>query len=106
MHDLHEVEIELLLALADFAEAHDEPMTRQALFDGSGLEHAEFFRRLRYLIEIGLVRGDRDRPLAESGDFLSLTGEGTLRVVAERVVSRKLPGPGPRSRLSPLAADD
>jgi hypothetical protein len=103
---LHEVEVELLLTLAAFAEAHDEPTPRQALHNGSGLEHAEFVRRVRYLIEIGLIREDRDRPLAEPGQVLSLTGEGTLWVVAERAVARRLQRPGPRSRLSPLAADD
>lgn len=105
MHDLHEVEVELLLALAAYAEAHDQPMPRQALLDGSRLDHAEFYRRVRYLIEIGLVRGDRDRPLAEPGHLLELTGDGTLRVIAERAVARKLPQPGPRSRPSSLAAD-
>lgn len=106
MHDLHEVEVELLFALAAHAEAHDQPMTRQALLDGSRLEHAEFYRRVRYLIEIGLVRSDRDRPLAEPGHSLALTVDGTLRVIAECAVARKQPRPGPRSRPSALAADD
>lgn len=96
----------MLLALADFCEADDRPMSVEALRTAAGLEQAEFARRLRYLITIGLVRSERDRPLAEPGQCVLLTGAGTLLVVAERAVARKLPRPGARSRLSSLAADD
>lgn len=106
MPELHESEIDILLALADSCEADDRPMRVEALRRATGLELAEFARRLRYLVSIGLIRSERERPLAEPGASLLLTGAGSLRVVAERVLARDLPRPGVRSRLSALAADD
>jgi hypothetical protein len=101
--DLHEIEVELLLTLADFVEEHDRPMLFDQLLVASGLEHAHFVRRLRYLVDLGLVRAARTRPLAEPDRCVELTGSGTLRVIAERAVARATPTPGARSRLSPLA---
>jgi hypothetical protein len=106
VHDLHEHEVDLLLALADFAEEHQRPIETSTLRIAARLEQAEFVRRLRYLIDSGLVRTGRDRLLSEPLDIVELTGAGTLRVVAERAVARQLPKLGPRSRLSPLAAGD
>ena len=103
MSDLHEIEVELLLKLADFAEEHDRPMRFDQLLVGSGIEHAHFVRRLRYLIDLGLVRVARTRPLAEPDRCVELTGSGTLRVIAERTAARATPAPGVRSRLSSLA---
>jgi hypothetical protein len=101
--DLHEIEVELLLRLADFAEEHDRPMLFDQLLVASGLEHAHFVRRLRYLVDLGLVRVARTRPLAEPDRCIELTGDGTLRVLAERAAARATAAPGVRSRLSPLA---
>lgn len=101
--DLHEIEVELLLRLADFAEEHDRPMLFDQLLVASGLEHAHFVRRLRYLVELGLVRVARTRPLAEPDRCVELTGSGTLRVIVERAAAHATPAPGVRSRLSPLA---
>jgi len=95
----------MLLTLADFAEEHDQPMPSNQLLGVSELGYAEFFRRLHFLVDLGLVRVERVRPLAGRGQRLALTGRGTLRVVAERAATRTPPAPGPRSRISPLALE-
>lgn len=105
MSSLHETEVRLLLALADFVEEHERPMASYDLFGVSGLEYAEFVRRVVFLERLGLVRVERARPLAEDYQCVVLTSRGTLRVVAERVAARTLPSPGARSRLSPLALE-
>lgn len=105
MSSLHETEVRLLLALATFAEKHERPMASYDLFGVSGLEYAEFARRIVFLAELGLVRVERARPLAEDYQCVVLTRRGTLRVIAERVAVRVLPSPGVRSRLSPLALE-
>lgn len=105
MSDLEESEVKLLLTVADFAEEHDRPMPTDQLLVVSGLEYAEFVRRVVFLAGVGLVRVERARPLAEDYQCVVLTSKGTLRVVAERVAARTLPRPGSRSRLSPLALE-
>lgn len=103
MSSLHETEVRLLLALADFVEEHERPMAFYELFGVSGLEYPEFVRRVVFLEELRLVRVERARPLAEDYQCVVLTRAGTLRVDAERAAMRVLPRAGVRSRLSPLA---
>lgn len=105
MSSLHETEVSLLLTLADFVDEHERPTASYDLFAFSGLEYAEFVRRVVFLERLGLVRVKRARPLAEDYQCVVLTTKGTLRVVAERVAVRVLPSPGVRSRLSPLALE-
>lgn len=95
----------MLLTLADFAEQHEWPMPSCHLFGVSGIEFAEFARRIVFLAELGLVRVERARPLAEDYQCVVLTSAGTLRVVAERAAVRVLPRLGVRSRLSSLALE-
>jgi len=73
VESLHESEVDLLEILANFAEAHDQPMSREALLTSSRLERAEFARRLRHIIDVGLVRSERGRVLAEPDQRLELT---------------------------------
>lgn len=77
MRDLDQIDVGLLLTLADYAEEQDGPMAAAALMTVSGLEEENFAERLRRLIEHTLVRSDRAHY-----QLLTLTGNGTLRVVA------------------------
>lgn len=105
MADLHETEVALLLTLADFVEVHDRPMSSDQLLAASGLERAEYVRRLGFLASVGLVNVGRERPLTDLDLPVALTRKGKLRVVAEQAATATLPTPGPRSRLSSLALE-
>lgn len=98
MRDLDQIDVGLLLTLADYAEEQDRPMVAAALMTVSGLEEADFAKRLGRLIEQTLVRSHRAHY-----QLLTLTGNGTFRVLAERAARRTIPLPGARSRLGPLA---
>ena len=83
---------------------HDRPMRSHQLLRALSLEHAEFVRRLGFLVVVGLIRIERALPLSDRDQRIVLTGNGTLRVVAERAATRTLPAPGVRSRLSSRAS--
>lgn len=103
---LEDVEVKLLLRVADFAEKHDRPIPADQLLVASQLEYADFVRQVIFLARLGLVRVERARPLPEDYQCVVLTSRGTLRVVAERAAARTAPAPGARSRLSSLAVKD
>jgi hypothetical protein len=105
--DLHEVEVAILDAVADYSTRFNKPKPHDDLAQVSGVAYAEFVRRLNYLREHGLLEVIPENAVLSSRDQrVALTPAGDNAVEAERMHRTPIAPAGRRSRLSGLAATD
>jgi hypothetical protein len=101
VHDLIELEVELLEAVAEYEATNGRGIDRATLRNKFDLDFPDFVRVLYYLRGCGYII--LERVTSDASQLVLLTHAGAARLEAERVARLPTVKPGARSRLSDLS---